>query len=94
MRQLTHHSRPKIIPSHVHALTHMRGLPSGRNRHLMCMLVTCLFLSVVAAGPLVGTSFAANIEHCGHVLVGPGGNAIGMGDIRASGSVALARARC
>jgi hypothetical protein len=76
----------------MHALAHRPGLASGRHRRVVSTLVVCLLLSALAAGPFVGTSVAAKIEHCGHVLVGPGGHAIGIADIRASG-VSCARAR-
>jgi hypothetical protein len=57
-----------------------------------CMVVVCLSSGALAAGPFVGTSFAARTKDCGHVLVGPGGNAIGIADIRAT-RVSCARAR-
>jgi hypothetical protein len=82
---LTRDSRTQIIPSQMAALAQRTGLPSSRHRRLVCTLVVCLLLSALAAGPLVGLSFAAKIEHCGHVLVGPEGGATGIGDISASG---------
>lgn len=92
MHRLTATAGPQIIQSQMHALAHRPRAANGRHGRLVCMLVVCLSLSALAAGPFVGTSFAAKTKDCGHVLVGPGGNAIGIADIRAT-RVSCARAR-
>jgi hypothetical protein len=61
-------------------------------RRLACVLIVCLSLAALAAGPCAATSLAAEVRQCGHVVVGYGESAIGISDIRATG-VSCARAR-
>jgi len=62
------------------------------SRRLAPVVVLVLSVAMLTTGPLSGTALATKVNHCGHVLVGPGGDAIGIANIRAVG-VGCIRAR-